>query len=97
MKIKFPMPKTISSFMGIIGYLVLMAGIYFLIFRGIIEPGRHSSGAYNWNIQSIITGGICVLSSLFIMAYSEIINVFLNIETNTRKAMGKDNTDTGSH
>ncbi|RPH28273.1 MAG: hypothetical protein EHM93_18880 [Bacteroidales bacterium] len=84
MKDKFPNLNIISAVLKVLCYIALIVGLYYFIYEGIIEPilPNHSFGPSD--ILQLQIGGVIIFFSLLTIAFCELIQVFIEIEKNTR-------------
>lgn len=81
---RFPVLSTISGFLKVVGWFVVIAAAIFIFYEGIYEPSlpRHRFGVED--TYQIILGLSVWLVGLLTVAFSELIRVILAIEENTR-------------
>lgn len=84
MNTKFPVLTTVSTVLGVTGWLVIIAGVLYAVYEGIVEPHQpgHSFGA--GDVIEIAIGMILAVGGLIVVAFSEVIGVLFAIEENTR-------------
>ena len=80
---KYPALISISKILKFIAYVVLLVSIGFLIYGLTLLDNYDKSQAIAVIVSSIVGGFI---GFILILAYSELIAVFLDIEENTRKS-----------
>lgn len=79
---KYPALRTLSVIIAIIAWLVAFATI--IIILGILSQSR---GDGSWIIPAATLTGL--LTFIGLLAYSEVIKVFIDIEENTRRTATK--------
>ena len=81
---RFPVLSIISVIFRIIGWLVIVVGLYLVIYEGIIEPNQEGHRFSGKDLYQIYTGLGSLLLGLIVTAFGELIKVFFAIEQNTR-------------
>jgi len=83
---KFPVLKSISDILKIFGYILLIVGFFYLfLYEGIIDPNSKNHHFTSTDMIQLQAGIGVTFISLIIIAFCELIKVFLAIEKNTRK------------
>jgi len=86
---KFPVLSIVSILIRILGWLGVVAGLYYLIYEGMIEPNLEGHKFGDGDILQIIQGFTSIIGGLVTVAIGEIIGVLFAIEKNTRKTSEK--------
>ncbi|MBW2569929.1 MAG: hypothetical protein JRE47_11340 [Deltaproteobacteria bacterium] len=81
---KFPVLSFLSILLRIGGWLLVIVGLYFAVYEGIIEPNQPGHRFDSGDQMQLITGFIQVISGICVVAFGEIIGVLFAIELNTR-------------
>lgn len=81
---KFPILSLLSKVLKILGWLLIIPGLYFAVYQGIIEPNQVGHRFGNRDAIELGTGCLMVLFGLFAASFGEIIGVLFAIELNTR-------------
>ncbi|MSP47185.1 MAG: hypothetical protein EXQ83_15385 [Xanthobacteraceae bacterium] len=69
-----------------VGYIAVLVGFgYLVLYQAIIEPNLpyHSFGAED--LWQLMVGTGIGMTGLFVLAFGELIKVFVDVERNTRK------------
>ncbi|MCO5247712.1 MAG: hypothetical protein M9887_02015 [Chitinophagales bacterium] len=82
----FPILKMLSTIIKYVSYLGVLIGAYLSVYEGILEPMKPRHYFSENDLMQLITGVSIILFSLVFIAFSELIQVFLAIEKNTRKS-----------
>jgi len=86
---KFPVLSFVSLLLLIVGWPLVLAGSYFGIWEGVIEPNLPNHRFANEDIFQLGGGMLALVFGLVLVAIGEVIKVFLAIEKNTRTASSK--------
>ncbi len=81
---RFPILSIISTIFRIIGWLIIIVGLYLVFYEGIIEPNQEGHTFSGNDLYQIYSGLGSLLIGLMITAFGELIKVFFAIEENTR-------------
>ena len=81
---KFPVLSFISIVLKIVGWIVVIPGVYFALYQGIIEPNQPGHHFATGDFIELGMGCLLTLFGLAAAALGEIIGVLFAIELNTR-------------
>lgn len=74
----------LSVVLRLVGGLVLLIGIYYAVYEGMIEPNKPGHSFSSEDAMQLGSGLIAVIIGLAAVAFGEIIGVLFAIESNTR-------------
>jgi formate-dependent nitrite reductase membrane component NrfD len=81
---RFPVLSTVSALLKVVGWLVVVAGVLYAAYEGVIEPNLPSHSFGGEDAFQLISGVVVGLIGLLTVAFSEVIGVLFAIEENTR-------------
>ena len=82
----FPVLSLVSFIIRLLGALSVVAGVYFALYEGAIEPNLANHRFSTQDMQQLVSGLGGIVSGLLMVAAGEIIGVLFAIEANTRKS-----------
>ena len=85
MNSKFPVLSIVSILIRIIGWLSVLAGLYYCVYQGIIEPNQEGHTFGSQDQIELLSGLVGAFGGLITVAIGEAIGVLFAIEKNTRK------------
>jgi len=88
MNTRFPLLSVVSKIMRFVGGLLVLAGLYYFIYEGLIEPrlpGHHFDPD---DLVELLCGIAGVVVGFGTVAAGELIGVLFAIEENTRGQSG---------
>ena len=83
---RFPLLSSISSLLRFLGVLLLLAGGFYAVYEGILEPNQPGRSFAGSDLLQIITGACSLSLGLVIIGFAEVIGVLFAIEDNTYRA-----------
>ena len=83
---KFPALSFVSAILKIVGWAIILLGLYFAVNEGIIEPQQPGHRFTDGDMIEIAAGSLLVLFGLGAATLGEIAGVIMAIELNTRSA-----------
>jgi len=81
---QFPFLFFLSGMMKFLGFILLVTGIYFGLYQGIIEPLLPKHGFSGGDAMELGGGLAALFFGVVSMLISELVKVMLAIELNTR-------------
>jgi len=84
MNSKFPALLFVSVILKIVGWAIILPGLYFAVYEGIIEPHQPGHNFGSGDMIEIAAGSLLVLFGLGAATLGEIAGVIMAIELNTR-------------
>ena len=84
---KFPVLSFLSVLIRLFGVILLLVGIYYCIYGGIIEPIQHHHEFYPNDAMQLIGGIVALFFGIISLIVGESIDVLLAIEANTRHSV----------
>ncbi len=85
MKKKFKTLAIVSKSITIIGFISIIIGILYIIYEGIYEPNLPNHSFFLSDFIEIIYGIGFSIYGLLMICFSQLVQVLLRIEINTRK------------
>lgn len=81
---RFPVLSMVSILLKVFGWVVVVAGILYGAYEGVIEPIQPGHRFVNEDALQLMSGLVLSLIGLLTVAFSEVIGVLIAIEENTR-------------
>jgi hypothetical protein len=90
---KFPVLSGVQNLLRVAGWLVIIAGVLYAVYEGIIEPHQPGHAFGGGDVVEIAIGMILAVGGLIVVAFSEVMGVLLAIEENTRAKSATNTTE----
>lgn len=84
--------RPVVKALGALGWVLVVAGALYTIVAGVVEPNLSGHSFGPTDLLDILIGALSSILGLGLVAYGELIGVFLAIEENTRR--GADGIET---
>lgn len=81
---RFPVLSTVSALLRVVGWLLVVGGVLYAAYEGIIEPNLPNHWFGGQDLLQLVSGLGLGLTGPLTVAFSEIIGVLFAIEENTR-------------
>lgn len=84
MSSRFPLLSFVSSMLKIFGCVLIVVGLYYGLWEGIIEPNQPQHRFEMDDLVQLFGGALSLWCGIVAVAFGEVIGVLFAIEENTR-------------